>query len=688
MPEFPELNAPVTDLPGVGAARARMLAALGARVMGDLLTLVPRRWIDRSRLHRTGAMPETRDEPVTVIAPVTRTRVARPPGRPPAARVTVDDGSGPLTAWFWGRGYLASALTPGTLLALTGIPRHRRGWCLDNPEYEVLDDGPEPGSRTSPLPVYPLTEGLNQRELRRLIRTALDRYGPQVPETLPESVLREYHLPGRSEAIRFLHRPDTMTEVEAALKRFRFEEALRFQARLLIRRARYREGSKSPRNVQGNRLAFLPSILPYALTGAQRRVIREILEDMAAPRPMARLVQGDVGSGKTVVALHALAAAVDSGLQAAILAPTETLAEQHALSLEPFFYRLGIRATLLTAHTDPYGEARRLLHLGRIDVAIGTHALLQEYTVFQHLGLVIVDEQHRFGVLQRLRLAEKGERPDLLQLSATPIPRSLAAVAAGELDVSVLDELPPGRKPVKTARIPEAKRADMYRWVREQVDAGIQACVVCPAIEGESGAPADQEAPPTALEAHLEYLRRQPPLRDLPMACLHGRMSSPEKRQVFEAFRNGEIAILVATTVVEVGVEAPGAGIMIIEDAWRFGLSQLHQLRGRVGRGSRQDYCFLMGVPPTEEARIRLDILCGYVDGFALAEEDLRLRGPGDLLGARQSGEAALRFPDAFEDPDLLCQTRQLAEDLLAGGRLPAEWLEDGEDTKDLPPGL
>ena len=684
-----ELNAPVTSLPGVGAARARKLAALGVQTIEDLLTLIPRRWIDRSRLTPTGAVSEAGEASVTVIAPVIRAGVIRPPGRSPAARITVDDGSGPLMVWFWGRGYLAGQMKPGTLLALTGIPRFRRGWCLDHPEYEILDHDPENGVTSTPLPVYPLTEGLSQRELRRFVRTALDRFGRNLSETLPEFLLRKYGFPGRTEAVRFLHCPETMADTEAALNRFRFEEAVRFQVRLVLRRERYRDYAKVPRNIRGSRLAFLPTLLPYALTESQERTILEILNDLAAPRPMTRLVQGDVGSGKTVVALHAIAATVDSGFQAAFLAPTETLAEQHALSLEPYFERLGIRATLLTAGTDPYGEARRLLYAGRIDVAIGTHALLQESTVFRNLGLVVVDEQHRFGVLQRLRLASKGARPDLLQLSATPIPRSLAAVVSGELDVSVLDELPPGRKPVKTGRIPEAKRADMYRWVREQIDRGVQACVVCPAITSEDLETADGEALPATIEAHLAYLRQQPPLRDVPMTCLHGRMTSREKRQLFESFRNGEIAILVATTVVEVGVEAPGAGIMIIEDAWRFGLSQLHQLRGRVGRTSRQDYCFLMGTPPNEQARARLEILCRCSDGFTLAEEDLRLRGPGDLLGARQSGGAALRFPELLEDPELLSRARKTAEALVAGGNIPPEWLEEAlADPDSIHPGI
>lgn len=684
-----DLSTPVISLPGVGAVRARKLATLGVLTTADLLTLIPRRWIDRSRLASTGAISQAGEGTVTVIAPVVQAGVRRLPGRLPAARITVDDGSGPLTVWFWGRGYLAGQMPPGTLLALTGEPRCRRSWCLDNPEYEILDSDPDGGAAATPLPVYPLTEGLSQRELRRLVQTALEGCAGNIPETLPDEVLREHRFPDRESAFRFLHSPECMADVEAALNRLRFEEAVRFQGQLVIRRTRYRACAKPSRNVRGNRLAFLPTLLPYALTAAQERAIRAILADLAAPRPMARLVQGDVGSGKTVVALHAIAATVDSGYQAAFLAPTETLAEQHALALEPYFERLGIRATLLTAGTDRYGEARRLLYAGRIDVAIGTHALLQDSTVFRKLGLVVVDEQHRFGVLQRLRLAGKGARPDLLQLSATPIPRSLAAVVSGELDVSVLDELPPGRRPVKTVRIPETKRADMYGWVREQIDRGIQACVVCPAIEAEDPAAAGDEAPPAAVEAHLAYLRHQPALRDLPMTGLHGRMASREKRQIFESFRNGELAVLVATTVIEVGIEAPGAGIMIIEDAWRFGLSQLHQLRGRVGRTGRQDYCFLMGTPPNDQARARLEILCRCTDGFALAEEDLRLRGPGDLLGVRQTGGATLRFPEVLGDPGLLGRVREIAEALVACGRFPSEWLNEapGENTE-LHPGI
>jgi len=686
-PAADDLNASVTELPGIGAVRARLLAGLGINTVGDLLTLIPRRWIDRARLTPSGQAAERAGQTVTVVAPVARARAVRIAGKPPAARIDVDDGSGSLAVWFWGRGYLANTLTPGTVLALTGTVNPRRGGCLDNPEYEILEDGADTERTAAPIPVYPLTKGLGQRELRRMIETALERYGDRIAEPLPEWVLRELRLPGRAEAIRYLHRPGNTGETEAALRRFRYEEALRLQLGLAIRRARYRNSPKIPRETRGNRLAFLPTILPYQLTSAQQRVIGEILQDMAAPYPMTRLVQGDVGCGKTVVTLHAIAAAADSGLQTALLAPTETLAEQHALSLDPYFQRLGIRATLITANSDPFGEARRRLYGGQIDVAIGTHALLQDYTVFRNLGLVVIDEQHRFGVLQRLRLAAKGARPDLLQLSATPIPRSLAAVISGELDISVIDERPSGRLPVKTARIPESKRLDMYRWAREQAGKGIQICVVCPSIAADPSEP-DEEAPPSDLEAHADYLARQTPLGDLSIACLHGRMPSREKRRIFEDYRDGRIAALVATTVVEVGVEAPGAGIMIIENAWRFGLSQLHQLRGRVGRTARQDYCFLMGAPPSEEAGARLDALCRCHDGFALAEEDLRLRGPGDLMGLRQSGSAALRFPETLADPEMMAEIRRIATRLLEQQAVPLSWAEEDGSIRGLPAGV
>ncbi len=654
------LQQPVQYVRGVGPRLAQAFARLGIRTVEDLLYHVPRRYEDRRRFTTVYAAPH--DAFATFRVKVVRLR--EPPLRSPKklTEVYVTDGTAVAVAKFWGRRHLDKVLAPGTEIVLWGRVRRERGQIeIDSPEFERATGEDETLHTGRVVPVHPATEQLSPRVVRRAVHAALETFAARVPEPVPEAVRARYGLMPVAEALRRVHFPDTVEEGQQARRTLAFAELLELELALLLRRRGVVTATKPHRYREDGGLleAFLRS-LPFSLTGAQRRVIDEIRREMYSPHPMNRLLQGDVGSGKTVVAAAAVVVCAGGGRQAAVMAPTEILAEQHYLTFRRFLEPVGLRVVLLTGGMRKPERDAVLAEVarGEADLVVGTHALLQEDVVFDRLSLVVVDEQHKFGVAQRAALRAKGHEPDVLVMTATPIPRTLALTLYGDLDVSVLDELPPGRQPVRTYhRFPE-QRDRVYEFVRREVRAGRQAYVVCPLVE-ES-----EKLDASAAVALYEQMRTQV-LPDLRVGLLHGRMPVAEKDAVMEAFRRGELQVLVATPVIEVGVDVPNATVMVVEDADRFGLAQLHQLRGRVGRSAHRSYCILISALPTEEARRRIQALVETHDGFRIAQVDLELRGPGEFFGTRQHGLPDFRVADPIGDVALLEQAREAAEWIL-----------------------
>lgn len=657
----PRLDDPVEQMPGIGPKRAALLSQLGIATLRDLLFHLPRTYQDRR--HITPVAEAALGESITVEGEVVSARNIRLRGRLSLAAVKIRDASGTMSITFFGRGFMAkTTFKPGAKGIFTGVVSNYQGPALQNPEYEMIDDEDEERLNTGRItPVYRLTEGVSQRLLRRWIHIALDTVSASLEETLPERLLAQYAFPALRGAIRAVHFPEELDQGEQARARFAYEELLAIQLAILGERAARLHEAKGYRHVaEGPLLNALRASLPFTPTGAQIRAIQDVLDDLAAPRPMCRLLQGDVGCGKTLVALHAIAAAADGGFQTALMAPTEILAEQHALHLRHMLTPLGIRVAVLTGSMRGARVIRDQIASGEAHVVVGTHALIQENTSFHQLGLAVIDEQHRFGVLQREALTAKGLHPDILHMTATPIPRTLAITVYGGMDISVIDELPPGRLPVKTRRMPAAKIPDLYDYIREQARNGFQTYIICPLVE-ESEKRGDLKS----VIRHYEELS-EGPLSDLRTALLHGRLDAAEKDAIMLDFKAGNIDALFSTTVIEVGIDVAKAVMMIIEDASQFGLTQLHQLRGRVGRGPDQSYCFLLGEPKTKEGKERLDVLCRCSSGFDIAEEDLRLRGPGEFYGIRQAGLSDLRVADLIRDVRLLDHARRDAQALLA----------------------
>lgn len=648
----------VEELPGIGPKRAALLAQLEIRTVRDLLWHLPRSHQDRR--HFT-PMAEVRDgDTVTVQGEVVSARNLRLRRGMNMALIRLCDDTGALNATFFGRGFLANAFPAGARVVLSGKAGAYQGVTLKNPEYELLSGDEEDLLNTGRIvPVYRLTEGVSQRMLRRWVSIALDAV-PGIEDALPEEIRTERGYPPANTAIREVHFPTDPEAAERARARFAYEELLAMQTALLMERAG-RVGAETgvTHTVDGPLLHAFRDALPFTLTAGQARAVADILEDMAVPRRMVRLLQGDVGCGKTVVALHAVVAAVDGGYQAAIMTPTEVLAEQHFLNWRRALAPFGVQVELLTGAMRSAAAIRKRIAAGTAQVVVGTHALIQESTIFHRLGLAIIDEQHRFGVLQRERLAAKGLQPDTLHMTATPIPRTLAITLYGGMDITVIEDLPPGRRQVKTRRVTRAKVPDLYAYVVRQAAAGFQAYIICPLVD-ES----DKKALTSAIR-HFEELTAGP-FAGVRAALLHGRLDPREKEDVLTRFQQGEVEVLFSTTVVEVGIDVPRATTIIIEDAPQFGLTQLHQLRGRVGRGEEQAHCFLLGDPTTDDGRERLRTLCETGSGFDIAEADLRLRGPGEFYGMRQAGMSDLRAADLLRDVRILEQARRDAQAFLA----------------------
>ncbi len=651
----------VQYVPGVGPVRARLLERLGIHTVADLLEHFPCRHEDRRHLVPIARLVPGQEH--TVCARVLAVQNLRTRRRGfSITKAAVGDGTGVLYAVWFNQPYLVDRLKRVRRLALHGKVRRRFGQLqMLSPEWEELDEEEQPVHSGRLVPIYPLTEGMSQKVMRTVVLNALQRYGRHIPEPFPVELRRRLELVDAQSAYRHLHFPASPELLERARRRLAFEELFLIQLGLRLLRRRYQESGEGVAHQPDGPLVrrFLDS-LPFQLTGAQQRAIAEIRQDMERPVPMNRLLQGDVGSGKTVVAAWALVKAAEGGWQAAMMAPTEILAEQHHHRLQELLEPLGLKVALLSGSLGA-GERRQVLEAiseGRVEVAVGTHALIQEGVRFQRLGLVVCDEQHRFGVRQRALLQGKGRAPDVLVMTATPIPRTLALTVYGDLDLSVLDELPPGRGGVTTRVYSSRRRGDAYRRAREAVECGHQVYVVCPLIE-------ESEALQLRAAAQWaeELARRE--FAGLRVQLLHGRMPPAERRQVMERFRRGEIDVLVCTTVVEVGVDVPNATVMIVEGAERFGLAQLHQLRGRVGRGPAPSWCLLVTENPSREARARLEAFAQAADGFSVAEADLRLRGPGQFFGTRQHGLPDLRIADPLRDVELLLAARREAEAMI-----------------------
>ena len=643
------LQDPITILKGVGPARAKQFHQLGIHTLGDLICHFPRAYEDRSKLVTIDQLEV--DTPACFKAMVMNTpRTHHVRKGLDLTRVQVADHTARLTLTFFNAKYAAEQLQYGREFIFYGaVSGDYGGYSMTNPAFEALESAPVTTRRV--LPIYPLTAGLSNAVMLKTVRQAL-AICPVPEEILPESVRRQYGILPAERAYYAIHEPTSMEEADMAKKRLIFEEFFVFSAGLSLMRAA--RAGKHTAPYENCDLADFYSRLPFTLTGAQQRAIAEISVDLRRGAPMNRLVQGDVGSGKTMVAAAAAYLAIQNGRQAALMAPTEILAEQHYASLSKLLTPLGISVSLLTGSMTPKQKAltRAAIEDSSAQLVIGTHALVSDTTVFHNLGLVVTDEQHRFGVGQRAKLSAKGEDPHILVMSATPIPRTLALLMYGDLEVSILDELPPGREPVDTFLVDESYRSRINAFIRKQVAEGHQCFVVCPAVE-ENG-----ELDIKAATVWAETLQKTV-FPDLRIALLHGQMKAAEKEAAMAAFARGEADVMVATTVIEVGVDVPNATLMVIEDADRFGLSQLHQLRGRVGRGKAKSFCILTSHNKNQETRLRLKALCKTTDGFKIAEEDLQLRGPGDFFGSRQSGLPVFRVASLSCDLQVLKQAQQ-----------------------------
>ena len=650
-----DLKQPVEKAVGVGEKRAALLRKLGIETIEDLLTFFPRRLEDRSQ--RKAIRELVDGDSVTVVGEVRAKSRMRVRPHLELIKVAVDDGTGILFAIWFNQPWLWEEIRQGEKYSFFGKVQRRFGELqMENPVWEPAGADFHTGRW---VPIYPSTEGLTQASLRWLIRRNLRRYARVIPEVIPEEVRRRLGLPSRREAVKRIHFPEGPADFEQARKALAFEELFLLQLGLALQRKDERAGRAlvpDPELLE----RFLAG-LPFSLTPSQKRVLAAIEEDLRAPQPMLRLLQGDVGSGKTVVAAGACVMAISAGAQAAVMAPTEILAEQHYLVLQELLKDLPIRVALLVGGITPKERTRLLSDIaaGEVDLVVGTHALIQEDVAFKDLGLAVVDEQHRFGVVQRAALERKGEGTNILVMSATPIPRTVVLTLYGEFAVSVLEEMPVPREKVRTVWVSESRRDEVYREVEGLLARGEKGYVIFPLVEESEEL--DLRA---ATEAYEELARRFP---DVGVGLLHGRMSPEEKRAVMTAFRKGEVRLLVATTVVEVGLDVPDASFLVIEHADRFGLAQLHQLRGRIGRGGQPAVCYAIADPKTDEARRRLAAFRDLTDGFKIAEADLKIRGPGDLLGTAQHGFVSrLKAANLVRDVALLerarAEARRLAE--------------------------
>ena len=662
------LEQDVRYVKGVGEKRADVWAdAHGVRTVRDLLHFYPRRYLDRTTVTPVGRLQESPD-PVTVVGTVQSTSVV--PGKNQKRFELIlqgEQGGRMKCTWFQGVWWVRKAFEEGDQVAFHGkVEKYGRWFSMTHPDFDTLNDEGTLLDTGRIVPLYPGGEamsnvGLTSRSVRRILYTLFKEHGLKLKETLPDWMVETYDLMEGRVALRAIHFPKSQAELADAKRRLKFEELFYIQL-LLAQMRQEQEEVAGPafEDPDEHTRTFVREVLPFELTGAQKRSLRQVIEDTQSGVQMNRLLQGDVGSGKTVVAVAAMMHAYDSGYQSAFMAPTEILAEQHHANLQDYLQPLGLEPRLLIgSQTKTEREAAlRAVRSGESPVAVGTHALIQDEVAFNNLGLAVVDEQHRFGVAQRAEMFEKGERPHMLLMTATPIPRSLALTLYGDLDVSKIDEMPPGRKPVETRLRAEKRRGEVYAFLRDRLEQGEQAFVVYPLVE-ESEKMDLKDA-----ESGAEKLQEKFP--DYTVGLVHGQLSSDDKDATMRQFKAGEIDILVATTVIEVGVDVPNATVMLVEHAERFGLSQLHQLRGRVGRSDQQSYCVLMAsYKRSQEAKQRLEAMARTNDGFEISETDLQIRGAGDFFGTRQSGMPDLKIADLTEDDEILEAARKAAFSLI-----------------------
>ncbi len=690
-------NTELMYLKGVGPKRAELLAERGLRTFSDLLGYLPFRYEDR--IHFTKVRDIRPGQVCTVRAEVLSGSLVRySRARGAIYHLLVRDPTGPLACKFFHGQYLEKRFKAGQQLVLHGkadLDLARPGRIeMINPEFEMLGEGEADSTEVGRIvPIYEAIGGISSRSMRRIVYLALEKFSGEMPDPLPLDILERHGFPSRKEAIQFVHFPPASESVEA-LNSFRskahlrliFEEFFFYQLSVALRKKSAQQQAGIAFRVREPKIReAIKRVLPFKPTGAQFRALGEIAADLERPIPMNRLLQGDVGSGKTIVALEAAAIVIENGWQAALMAPTEILAVQHYLAAGKILGRAGYRVELLISGMKPAEKRAALdrLHAGEAQLIVGTHALLEPHVQFHRLGLVVVDEQHRFGVLQRKELMEKGTAPDVLVMTATPIPRTLSLTLYGDLDVSVIDEMPPGRAPVATRISSESNLPGVWDFLRREMDAGRQAYVVYPVIEQSKS----EESARSLKAAIVEFERlRSTIFPNRHVGLLHGRLKSEEKEAVMEDFRKHGIDLLVATTVIEVGVDVPNATVMVIEHADRFGLSQLHQLRGRIGRGGAKGTCFLIAPRnPSDDARVRLEAMVRTTNGFEIAETDLKLRGPGEFFGTRQHGDRGFHIANPIRDFEWLEAARRDALELvespeaaparlrlLAG--LPPEW--------------
>ncbi|HRR10327.1 MAG TPA: ATP-dependent DNA helicase RecG [Rhodothermales bacterium] len=661
------LDSDIQWLEGVGPHKAAIFRKAGIHTFRDLFRFYPRRYLDRSTVTPIRKLQE--GIATTVIGRIISQNMIEG-GRKRFELQVEDESGGRLNCvWFNGHQWVRRLFTNGELVALHGTPqKYGRTFSLSHPEYDKLEADKASVTTGRIIPLYPGGQvwervGLTNKTLRQIMHGLFKKYGLLLEENLPEPVIHQYNLMEGRVALRAIHFPKSEEERALAEYRLKFEEFFFLQLLLAMTRQQAKKTAdglvfEAPGSYFER---FTQEILPFKLTNAQQKAITDVITDTRSGYPMNRLVQGDVGSGKTVVAIAAMMHATDSGFQSAFMAPTEILAEQHYQSLRRYLAPLGLKVHLLVGgqHKKRRTEILDDLATGEAHIAVGTHAIIEDKVGFKALGMAIVDEQHRFGVMQRARMFDKGQRPHMLLMTATPIPRSLAMTVYGDLDVTIMNELPANRKPIKTQLRNEARRGEVYEFIRSELRAGRQAYVVYPLVEESEKL--DLKDAENGFEQITETFR---PYK---VGLVHGRMLPYEKDDEMRRFKSGELDILVATTVIEVGVDVPNASVMVIEHAERFGLSQLHQLRGRVGRGSEQSYCILMAdYKQSAEAKIRLEVMAQTTDGFVISEEDLKLRGAGDFFGTRQSGLPDLKIANITQDADILAHAREAAFALVA----------------------
>lgn len=656
-----ELPKSVEFVKGVGSRYAQLLKKINIETVEDLLTYFPRSYQDRRNL--TKIKHVTPGDEITIKGKVIKTSQEKPRPGLNILRVTFSDDTDVINGVWFNQPYLKKQFKKGKVYILSGelnkdsLRFNKKE--INNPVFEEIESGNTIHTGRV-VPIYPLTKGIYQKKLRQIIYNALTDYAHHLPDILPQSIRDKYKFNNKERSVWGLHFPDNRKHYFHSRNRLAFEELFILQLIVLNRKKGVIDKKgiihQEPDNVIDN---FL-NRLSFSLTEAQQKVWQEIKTDMEKPIPMQRLLQGDVGAGKTIIATLALIETMSNGYQGVMMAPTEILAEQHYLKLNKMLSKLGYNVEILVGNlkTSLRDKIRKDIVENKVDLIIGTHSLFQEEINYHKIGLVVIDEQHRFGVEQRYRLKNKGENPDLLVMTATPIPRTLALTVYGDLDLSIIDELPPGRSPVITTWRKENARSRIYKFVKEKIKKGRQAYIVCPLIEPS------EEVKAVSAQEMFENLTENI-FNKYNVGLLHSKVTADEKKKIMEKFRDGELQLLVSTTVVEVGVDVPNATIMIIENAERFGLAQLHQLRGRVGRGKYQSYCILIANPGTKDSRKRLKVMVETTDGFKIAEKDLEIRGPGEFFGTKQSGIPDLKVADILKDQKLINRARYEASQII-----------------------